>query len=112
MGQRADSFFADADNYKTQKYQIPMLLKLIPIFTEVLKSQGFSVALMMSVAAWFAYDNHQYRVKVNQEYEKLQTEVRACNDQIIEIYREEREKMLETIEKNTDVLSEIKNKIK
>lgn len=87
------------------------LITLIPAINELVKSQGLSVVLMMAVSAWFAYDSYNYRMKMEAQYNELQTEVRSCNDRIIEIYREERETMLQTIDKNTTVLDRIEKRL-
>jgi len=50
-------------------------------------------------------------MKMERQYNELQTEVRSCNDRIIEIYREERETMLQTIDKNTTVLDRIEKRL-
>ena len=86
-------------------------LALIPTINELVKSQGFAVVLMAAVSLWFAYDNHLYRKKMQQEYLELQNEVKICNSQIVEIYREERNKMLQTIDKNTEVLDRLESKL-
>ena len=87
------------------------LITLIPAINELVKSQGLSVVLLMCVSAWFAYDNYNYRIKMEIKYNDLQTEVMSCNDRIIEIYREERETMLQTIDKNTTVLDRIEKRL-
>lgn len=87
------------------------LITLIPTINELVKSQGFAVVLMAAVSLWFAYDNHLYRKKMQEEYLELQNEVRLCNESIVTIYREERMMMLETIESNTKVLNRLESKL-
>lgn len=67
---------------------------------EQLQRHGLSFALL-AAAVWYFYN-------VNA---RLQTEVRACNDRVIDIYQEQQKQLREVIDNNTKVLETISNKI-
>jgi hypothetical protein len=67
---------------------------------EQLQRHGLSFALL-ACAVWYFYN-------VNAS---LQSEVRACNDKMIDIYQEQQKQLREVIDNNTRVLETIAVKI-
>lgn len=85
--------------------------KYYPIINDFVKSQGLSITIVLLLAAWFGYDNYQYRNKLEKEYIKLQAEVKDCNTRILILYEKDRADMMEIIDRNTEMLDRIERRL-
>jgi len=81
------------------------------VVMELIKSQGFTVVLVLALAVWFAYDNYNYRNKLEKEYIKLQADVKNCNEQVLNFYQKDRKIMLEVITHNNQMLERIERRL-
>ena len=72
-----------------------MKIFLDKILDQILKN-GLAITLL-SVATYVYWTQNQ----------KLHTKIEGCNQQIIDIYKEQNERMIESLDKNTEVMENL-----
>ena len=70
-------------------------------FYGILKKQGLSFVIM-GIAIWYFYGEQQ----------RMQSEIKQCNDSFISYMNENQIKLISVIEKNTAALENLKNERK
>lgn len=73
--------------------------------------QGFTVMILVAGILWLTDRMIAMEERRDQEYQQLKTEVNQCRDELIEMYRKDRQETLQIIRENTKVMSELKNEI-
>jgi hypothetical protein len=90
----------------------PIITRLAAGFAEAALKQGFSIVIMLLVAGGLAYLLQLEKLTREKQVAELTREIRDCQTNIVNYYREERQMTLDVIRKNTEVLDDIKEQMR
>jgi hypothetical protein len=80
-------------------------------FIESAQKQGFSIMLLLLVSTGLMYMLKLERDTREKQVQTLSEEVKACRNEVIQYYREDRAMSNEIILKNTEVLLRLERKL-
>jgi len=90
----------------------------LPVISQIIKNQGFSVVILLGGLGWLGYVNYVYRQEQVQERKEAirerkesNLELQECWDEQISLLREDRMKLIEAINNNTHALDRIEAKL-